>query len=156
MLAVKELKQLLLEHAFLKGMEERYIDRIAEFARLKVVKPGEYLYRNGDPADCCYLLRDGCVAIELYHPSRGPVTLQTVGADKVLGWSWLVPPYEWKFDGRAIELTRGICIEAGHLREECERDHEFGYQILKRFVPIIAERLEATRIQLLDLFGPGT
>lgn len=156
MLAVKDLKQLLLEHEFLKGMEERYIDRIAEFARLKVVKPGEYLYRHGDPADCCYLLRDGCVAIELHHPSRGPVTLQTVGADKVLGWSWLVPPYEWKFDGRAIELTRGICIEATRLREECEQDHEFGYQILKRFAPIIAERLEATRIQLLDLFGPGT
>lgn len=154
MLETKDVKQILSEHEFLSGMEERHIERMAEFARLKVVHEGEYMFRTGEVADCCYLIRDGRIAIEVLHPSRGPVTIQTLGANKVVGWSWLSPPYEWRFDGRALELTRGVCIGSDQLREACEQDHEFGYQILMRFVPLISDRLEATRLQLLDLYGP--
>ncbi|MBM3290668.1 MAG: cyclic nucleotide-binding domain-containing protein [Candidatus Hydrogenedentes bacterium] len=153
-MTTKDVKQLLSEHEFIRGMEERHIECMASFARLKIVREDEYMFREGDNSDCCYLIRDGCIAIEVRHPSRGPVTIQTLGANKVVGWSWLSPPYQWKFDGRAVELTRGVCLGSDQLREACEADHEFGYQFLKRLMPVVSERLEATRMQLLDLYAP--
>ncbi|HRI88894.1 MAG TPA: cyclic nucleotide-binding domain-containing protein [Candidatus Hydrogenedentes bacterium] len=154
MLATKDVKQLISEHEFLRGMDPKHIATMSEFAKLKVVHENEYMFRIGEEADCCYLIRDGCIAIEVRHPSRGPVTIQTLGANKVVGWSWLTEPYKWQFDGRALALTRGVCLDSKQLREACEKDHEFGYQLLSRFVPVIADRLEATRIQLLDLYAP--
>ena len=156
MLTSTSLKQILTEHPFLHGLDEQYIALLASFARLDVAQPGQYLFRTGDVADCCYLIRHGQVAIEVHHPVKGPIAIQTVGPDKVIGWSWLAPPYRWSFDGRAVSLTRGVCIDGPRLRKAFEADHELGYHILRRFTPIIVERLEAARLQLLDLYGPLT
>jgi CRP/FNR family cyclic AMP-dependent transcriptional regulator len=66
-----------------------------------------------------------------------------------------VPPYRWHFDARAVELTRAIALDGECLRGKCEEDHDLGYEIMKRFALVIAERLEATRLQLLDVYGNG-
>jgi CRP-like cAMP-binding protein len=71
----------------------------------------------------------------------------------VLGWSWLFPPYRWHFDARALELTRAIALDGKCLREKCEEDHDLGYELVKRVAQIIMERLQATRLQLLDVYG---
>jgi hypothetical protein len=54
---------------------------------------------------------------------------------------------------RAVELTRAIALDGKCLREKCEKDHDLGYELLKRFSNIIEQRLEATRLQLLDVYG---
>jgi hypothetical protein len=79
--------------------------------------------------------------------------IQTEGEGEILGWSWLVPPYYWHFDARATEKTQVIAIDGKCLREKCESDHDLGYKLMRRFALIIAERLEATRLQLLDIYG---
>lgn len=152
MASEKDLESILAEHEFLAGLEERHIKEMAQYARLLTYKEGEFVLRRGEPAECLFLIRQGHVSIELYHPARGPVVLETVGAGRVVGWSWLVPPYTWSFDGRATELTRGVCISGPRLREACEADHEFGYQMLTRFTRVLARRLEAGRLQLLDMY----
>ena len=151
---IKELQTILHEHQFMADIDPKHVEKIAEHSSLKIFKMGDYLSRRGDPADCFYLIRNGVVAIEVFHPAKGPLTVETLDAGNVLGWAWLVPPYKWSFDARAMELTRGICIHADWLRKYCEQDHDVGYLIVKRFMLVMAERLEATRIQLLDLYGP--
>ena len=74
----------------------------------------------------------------------------------VVGVSWLVPPYRWTYDAKALELTRAIAMDAGCLRAKCEQDHDLGYEVMKRFVPILVERLQATRLQILDVYGGGS
>ena len=70
--------------------------------------------------------------------------------------SWLVPPYRWTNDAKAIELTRAIAMDATCLRQKCEGDHDLGYEMMKRFMPILIQRLQATRLQILDVYGvPG-
>ena len=39
------------------------------------------------------------------------------------------------------------------LRDKCEADHDLGYELMKRFAPVMLERLQATRLQLLDVYG---
>ena len=81
--------------------------------------------------------------------------IDTVEEGDVLGWSWLIPPYHWHFDARAIDLTRAIALDGKCLRTKCEEDHNLGYELLKRFSHIIEQRLQATRIRLLDVYGNG-
>ena len=86
-------------------------------------------------------------------PNKGPAVVQTVGEGDILGWSWLTFPYRWHFDARALRPTRALSFDGKCLREKCEEDHDLGYEILKRFANVVTERLEATRLQLLDIYG---
>jgi CRP-like cAMP-binding protein len=96
------------------------------------------------------------VALEIVAPQRGPIIVETLGEGDILGWSWLIPPYNWHFDARAVELTRAIALDGKCLRTKCEADHDLGYELLKRFTNIMEQRLEATRLQLLDIYGDNT
>ena len=118
---------------------------------------GQYLFREGEPADEFYLLRHGRVALEITAPGRGAVTFQTVGEGEIVGVSWLIPPYRWTYDARALELVRAIAHgRDAACAQKCEADHDLGYEMMKRFVPVLVERLQATRLQILDVYGtPG-
>jgi CRP-like cAMP-binding protein len=114
---------------------------------------GEVIFREGEEANKFYLIRQGKVAVEMFAPSRGPIILQTLGEGEVLGWSWLVAPYRWRFDGRAVELTRAIALDGECLRGKCEEDHNLGYELMKRVSLVMEKLVQATRLQLADVYG---
>lgn len=116
---------------------------------------GDYLFREGGQADTFYLLRQGRVQLEIFAPGRGAVTIQTVDEGDVVGWSWLFPPYRWHFDARALDSVRAVAFDGACLRGKCDDDHSLGYELLRRFSPVMLERLQATRMQLLDVYGNG-
>lgn len=141
------------QHPFLAGMEESRTELVCGCARNVRFEPGQYLFREGQSADWFYLLRHGRVALELTAPGRGAVTFLTIGEGEVVGLSWLIPPYRWSFDARALDLVRAIAIDAACLRGKCEADHHLGYDMMKRFMPPLLKRLQDARLQALDLYG---
>ena len=143
------LERIVREHSFFAGMRPEYTDLITGCAKNVRFEPGEYLFREGETADQLYLLRAGSVALEV-DTDDGPVTLQTVGESEIVGASWLVPPYRRGLSARAMELTRAIALDAACLRGKCEEDHDLGYEMMKRFMPILIQRLRAARLQILD------
>lgn len=150
---MKVFEKILSELPFFKGLEPRYIQLIAGCASNVRFNPGQFLFREGEEANQFYIIRHGKVAVEIFVPDRGAITIQTVEEGEILGWSWLVQPHNWRFDARAVELTRAIALDGKCLRTKCEEDHGLGYELLKRIVRIIAQRLKATRLQLLDVYG---
>jgi CRP/FNR family cyclic AMP-dependent transcriptional regulator len=116
---------------------------------------GEMLFREGDDADVFYVIRHGRVALETFVPARGPVTIETVDPGEVVGWSWLFAPYRWHFDARALGLVRATQFDAACLRAKCEQDPAFGYDLILRFTQVLIERLQWTRLRLLDVYGDG-
>ena len=150
---MENLERALTEHPFLAGLEEKYIKLLTGCASNVVFKPGEFILREGEEADLFYFIYHGKVQAETFVPQKGPLAIHTREAGEVLGWSWLVPPYRWHFDARALELTRAIAIDGKCLREKCEEDHDLGYEVMKRFALVIVQRLEATRLQLMDIYG---
>ena len=150
---MENLEKILEGHSFLAGMDPKHVEFITGCASNVSFKAGEFIIREGEDANAFYLIRHGKVMIETFVPQKGPVLIRTRDAGEVLGWSWLVPPYKWHFDARALEVTRAIALDAECLRKKCDEDHDFGYEIMKRFTAIIAERLEATRLQLMDIYG---
>ncbi len=152
---MENLEKILANHPSLSEMDDKYIQLLVSCASNVVFKAGEYIFREGEPADNFYLIRHGRVLIEVNLPPKGSIIIRSREEGEIFGWSWLVPPYRWHFDARAVELTRAIALDGKCLRGKCEADHDLGYEIMKRFVQIIAERLEATRLQLMDIYGNG-
>jgi CRP/FNR family transcriptional regulator, cyclic AMP receptor protein len=153
---MENLESILTEHPFLEGLDKKQIQLLVGCASNVIFKAGDFIFREGEPADSFYFIRHGRVLIETHVPQKGPLIIRSREKGEILGWSWLVPPYRWHFDARAVELTRAIALDGKCLREKCEVDHDLGYEIMKRFALIIAERLEATRLQLMDIYGNGT
>lgn len=153
---IQTLEGIVSEHPFFKGLEERQIQLIVGCAKNVRFDEGEVVFHEGDPADQFYFIREGLVAVELMIPQRGFTTLQTVGEGDVLGWSWLLAPYRWRFGARTLQPTRALAFDGKCLRGKCEEDHDLGYELLKRFTNVVTERLEATRLQLLDLYGASS
>jgi len=114
---------------------------------------GELLFREGQEADTFYVLRQGGVALETFVPARGSVTIETIDAGEVVGWSWLFQPYRWHFDARALTLVRATSFDGACLRGKIEGDHELGYALMSRFAQVMIERLQSTRLRLLDMYG---
>ncbi len=150
---MENLENILKEHPFLKGMTSKHIKLLVGCASNVAFKAGEYIFREGEDAEKFYFVRHGRVVVETFVPQKGAILIRSRHEGEILGWSWLVPPYKWHFDARAIEVTRAIALDGKCLRQKCEEDHDLGYEIMKRFALIIAERLEATRLQLMDIYG---
>jgi CRP/FNR family transcriptional regulator, cyclic AMP receptor protein len=154
-MATESLERILGEHPFFKGLEEPYLQLFVDCASNVRFNAGETIFREGEDADKFYLIRQGKVALETAAPQRGSVIIQTLGEGEVLGWSWLVAPYRWRFDARATELTRAIALDGKCLRGRSEEDHDLGYELMKRAAQIMEQRLQAARLQLLDVYGSG-
>lgn len=149
----ESLAPILGDHPVLQGLAPAHIDLIVGCASNVKFNAGEFIFRAGEPANTFYVVRRGRVSIESFTPHRGAITIETVSDGELLGWSWLIPPYFWHFDARALNLTRAISLDAKCLRTKCDADPALGYELLKRFSQIIEQRLEATRLQLMDLYA---
>lgn len=114
---------------------------------------GETLFRAGRPADTFYVIRQGSVALEAFAPARPPITIETIEAGDVLGWSWLFPPYRWHFDAHALSTVRATAFDGACLRGKCDEDPALGYELMSRFAQVLIERLQWTRLRLMDVYG---
>ena len=150
---METLEPIIAEHPFFKGFKPGHTKFIVGCASNVRFNPGEYLLRGGEQANQFFVLRQGKVAVELIGAGRKPIVIQILEGGEILGWSWLVPPYRWHFDARAIEQTRAIAFDGKCLRAKCDEDHDLGYELMKRFTAIIAKRLDAASMQLLDTYG---
>ena len=153
---METLEPLLAAHPFFTDLEPRFLQVVAGCAANGRFPAGAFLGREGETANQFYLIRHGKVALQIHTPDRGPVTIETMEAGEVFGWSWLFPPYRWHFDVQALDLTRVIVFDGQCLRAKCEADHDLGYALMQRFAQVIVQRLQATRLQLLDLYGVHT
>ena len=154
---VMHVRELLEEHPFLRGLGPAALTLMAGCAVNERFEAGQHIAREGDAADRFYVIRHGRVSIEIPVPGRGRLIVQTLHEGDVFDWSWVVSPYRWAFDARAETLVRAVRVDARCLRRTMESNHELGYRLLERFVDVMASRIVAERVQLLDLYGspPG-
>ncbi len=150
------LEPILAELPFFKGLDQRYLQLIVGCASELQFDAGKVIFREGEEANQCYIIRQGRVALEVtFVPEREPLTILTIGEGDVLGWSWLFPPHRWRFDARAVTSTHSIVLDGKYLRTKCEEDHDLGYELMKRCADIIEKRLQGMRKRLQLLLFPA-
>lgn len=147
------LAEILGSHPFFFGMAPEHLDIIARCATAADFAKGKTIFTAGGEADACYLLLDGDVALELVAPGRGPHVIETLHTGDILGWSWLVEPHRWMFDAQALTDVRAVRFDAQCLWAAKETDPQLGFDLLRRFVVVIVDRMQAARMQLMDIYG---
>lgn len=152
---MESLGRIIQEHPFFKNFIPEYIEVITGCASLVRFDENHMIFKEGQTADNFYLVRHGKIALEMYVPQQGGIIIDTIGEGEVLGWSWLFAPYQNHFDARALELTRAISFDGKCLRKKIDEDHNLGYHIMTQFVQIIQDRLQATRLKLIDMYSAG-
>jgi len=144
--------ELLSSQPFLAGLTPAQLDKLSYWTRKSTFHAGTRLFEEGQRADRFWLLREGHVTLDTHVPGQGTQIVETLGPHAVLGWSWLFPPYRWHFSASAVETTLAVELDGPGVRELCARDHELGYELMRRFVEVVVQRMQATRVRLLDLY----
>ena len=143
-------QDLLAAHPFLKGLTDHQLARLSTWAHRSPFHAGARVFTEGGHADRFWLIRDGLVRLEATVPGQGEVEIETLGPDTVLGWSWLFPPFRWHFGAIAVEPTLTVELNGPGVRRLCDGDPALGYDLTTRFMRVVVERLQATRLRLTD------
>jgi CRP/FNR family cyclic AMP-dependent transcriptional regulator len=145
--SIETFERKLAEHPFFKELANPHLATLVGCVSNVKFEAGEFLFREGMPADRFYVVRHGKVCVETFVPGRGAVTIETIDAGEIVGWSWLFPPYKAHFDARALTLVRVLALDGACLRAKCENDSALGYELVRRFAQVVMHRLAATRVQ---------
>jgi CRP/FNR family cyclic AMP-dependent transcriptional regulator len=150
-----DLRTYLAEHPFFSGLSEPQLDLVGSYATSARYGAQQRVFKYDTDANQFYILREGKVGVEIPAIAVEPLRIQTVGNGGVLGWSWLIPPYRWAFDARAITTSEIVILDGARLRAECEIDPKLGYELMKRFAALMAERLNASRLAAIRHYSGG-
>jgi CRP-like cAMP-binding protein len=148
---MKTVNESILRYSFFDGMRPEHRAVLSNGAKTAQFKAGDMIFREREPASQFYLIESGKIVLEAHDPADSTTAVQTLGAGDVVGWSWLFPPFLWHFQARAVEPTSVIVLNGANLLVSAERDHDFGYELMKRVAQVVVNRLQATRKQLLAL-----
>ena len=138
-------------HPFLHGMPGDQLAVLAQAARDVKLPAGHRFFEDGGHASRFWLIRSGCAALDLNVPGQGRTRIETLGIGELLGWSWLFPPFTWAFGAVAIGPVEAFEFDARAVRAYCAADPALGYELTRRLVRVIANRLQATRVKLISV-----
>ncbi len=151
---MSSIEEYLSSHKFFMGLDESFIKFLADNATELTIKEDKVLFQQGKTADRFYLLRSGQISVQVPALVGPTLELQLLGANQILGWSWLIPPYRWNFMARAVEDTDLLEFDGSAILDRCEKDPRFGYELFKRFTALMSTRLEAARQKMMGQWNP--
>jgi CRP/FNR family transcriptional regulator, cyclic AMP receptor protein len=139
------------DQPFLRDLDPPFLEELLPHTRIREYEGGATVVREGGVADEFFLILAGKIGLEMVTHDRPRLTILTLGPGEVLGWSWILPPYRWRIDARALKPTRVFVVAAEPLRRALQGHPRAGFRFLLRLVPILGQRLDATRLQVLDV-----
>ena len=143
-----KLYDLIAQQPLFEGLSAGHLQLLTKSAMSMQFEPGRQIFREGEPSNRFYLILEGKVEVESESESENKVSVGTLGPGDGLGWSWLFPPHFVQFSMRAIEPTKTIFFYGTRLQEQCEDDHDFGYELMKRFAKVAITNLKSMPTEL--------
>lgn len=152
----KSLDELLKTNPWFAALGKPRFEALVAIATKCIWPAGTEIFREGESNHDIYWIYQGQVALDIAVPMRGRVTMLTVGEGDVFGWSAVLPVVKIRTaSARAVRDTVAIAFDGPGLEKACEKDHELGYTVFRRLTNVVAARLTATRMQLLDMYATG-
>lgn len=136
-----------------RQLRTKNIDKLRSLARPLCFEAGQIIFREGDASTLFYVLQSGHVALELAAPGRA-LRVQIVGPGDEFGWSALLPGRGKQFQARTLDEVEAFAFEGTELLALCRDDPAFGFELMQHLLGLVADRLEATRVQLSDYYSP--
>ncbi len=148
-----DIKPLLQTIPWLMDLSIDQIKQLEKISGCLFLSEGEFLYKEGDNDNLLYIVSEGTLAIEIFVPGRGQVRLYNADPLDIVGWDSMTPVARNRITTiSALKKCNLIYFDGLALNELCENDKELGYVIMRRLSNVIASRMLATRLKLIDLF----
>ena len=144
---------LLQRHPFVEEFQPQHVEKLASMTTRVRFEHDQVIFREGDECGEFYLIVSGMVALEIAAPDH-VLRVQTLSAGDELGWSAILMGRRKHFQARALERTEALAFDGGELLAACKQDAVFGYVLMHRLLGVVSERLQATRLQVLDMYSP--
>lgn len=144
-------EEMLRAHPFCRGFDDDDFERLAALTRVETFAKGTFVFRENDAAADLHLITSGVIRLELHAPG-GLRTIQTLDGDDVLGLSWIEAAGRWMFDAHVVEDATLLVLDGRQILEQCTDDPMLGFTLTRRLLVATAQRLQATRMRLLDLY----
>jgi len=141
------------DQPFLEGLSQEYLDLLESCSETKIFAQGTYLLNYQQNAEDFFLLTKGQVVLLNHVPMGGIQVLETITAPNAVGWSWITPPARWHYSVKAVQETHCFVIHTPTLLEKMASDSTFAAQMYSRFIHIVVDRLQATRLQSMDIYS---
>lgn len=142
-------------HEFFSEFSDDILMFLSECTSTLEIKKGDILFRQGEKANKFYVIRNGRISIQMPAIMGPTLEIQTLGKDQVLGWSWLISPYQWSFQTKAEEDSEVLQFDGTAILARCEQEPKFGYELLKKFAGLMSVRLDAARQKMMDEWNPA-
>lgn len=149
----QDFQSLLAKHPFSKDFQPQQIERLAAQARAVTFSPEQVLFGPGDYNTDFYLIVSGRLALEM-PVGRKVLRIQTLSDGDELGFSSLITSRPTTFQARALQRVDALAFDSSRLLEACQADPELGFSLMRQLLLIVSERLDATRLQLMDTYSP--
>lgn len=147
------LRAMLQKHPFVEEFEPSHIEKLATLAKEVRFERDQIIFREGDECSQFYLIVSGLMALEIAAPGH-TLRVQTLSAGDEFGWSAVLMGRGKHFQARALERVEALAFEGAELLTACNEDTRFGFAFMQRLLGVVSERLQATRLQLLDMHSP--
>ena len=147
------LQSMLRRHPFVEAFEPAHVDKLAALATPVRFERDQVLFHEGDECSEFYLITSGLIALEVEEPGS-TLRVQTLAAGDELGWSALLMASGKYFQARALDRVEALAFHGPTLLAECKLDPAFGFAFMQRLLGVVAARLQATRLQVHDLYSP--
>jgi CRP-like cAMP-binding protein len=141
------------QHPFSLGLTPEHCQTLAGLGSLANYARDQIIFAEGDERHEFFLLLKGRVALEMMAQGKA-LRVHTLEAGDELGWSSVLSGRGKFYQARALEPVETVRFDGYQLLEKCRSDHFFGYKIMHRLVGVVSERLQAARMQVLDMYSP--
>ncbi|MBK9243336.1 MAG: cyclic nucleotide-binding domain-containing protein [Burkholderiales bacterium] len=149
----QDLQPLLAQHPFSKDFRPQQIERLAAQARRATFEPEQVVFRSGDDSTDFFLIVSGRLALEM-AVGKKVLRIQTLSDGDEFGFSSLITGRPTTFQARALQRIEALAFDGNRLLESCQADPQFGFSLMRKLLLIVSERLDATRLQLMDTYSP--
>jgi CRP-like cAMP-binding protein len=130
--------------------------RMAAIGEITDYPGGAIVVQEGVPCRSLGVVLSGRIALRLAVPGAGERTIITVDEGDVFGWSALLPASVATSTGVTLVPTQVLLFERERLAAALAADTDLAAVVYQRVLLAMARRLQATRLQLLDLYRAGS
>lgn len=152
---IEELTRSAEKYPLLADLPPEHIPKLLAIAEERWFEENEIIFTEGAGSERLFLIASGRIALETTAGTQ-KIVIQTLGAGDTMGWSALTETATTHFQARALTRVQTIAFDGSVLSRAFGEDHDLGYEILKRLLALVTERLEHTRMQLVDFYARRT
>jgi hypothetical protein len=124
----------------LQGLAELELESIVWIFQEENLPEGVSLCEEGARADQLYILEQGSVWIR--SKKMGQLNVNTPG--KIVGWSFLVPPYRYTASAQTTSPSRFLVIKSPDFYYLIHKEPKLGVKVMDNLAQIMASRFKGT------------